>query len=142
MREVGLVAWAWAIAVSTTAAQQLDTLPPVIVSVTRADLPLTRLPFAVAVVDKQDFGRGRPTWGLDEALAGVPGVPAANRYNFSLDQRLAIRGFGSRSAFAAVQNLFNRKYVGSVVLNAGGGRYYEPAPGLNVLLGLMVGAGS
>jgi iron complex outermembrane recepter protein len=81
-------------------AQRADTLRPVIVSVTRADLPLTRLPFAVTVVDKQDFGRGRPTWGLDEALTGVPGVLSANRYNFSLDQRLAIRGFGSRSAFA------------------------------------------
>jgi iron complex outermembrane receptor protein len=69
------------------------------VTVTRAELSLTRLPFAVAVVDKRDLA-ARPTWGLDEALAGVPGVFAANRYNFSLDQRLAIRGFGARSAFA------------------------------------------
>src|SRR2546426_3608882 len=44
--------------------------------------------------------RARPTWGLDEALATVPGVYAANRYNFSLDQRISIRGFGARSAFA------------------------------------------
>ena len=100
MREVGCLALAWACAAATAAAQQADTLPPVTVSVTRADLPLTRLPFAVAVVNKQDIGRGRPTWGLDEALSGVPGVLAVNRYNFSLDQRLAIRGFGSRSAFA------------------------------------------
>jgi len=76
-----------------------DTLAPVTVTVTRAELSLTRLPFAVAVVDKRDLA-ARPTWGLDEALAGVPGVFAANRYNFSLDQRLAIRGFGARSAFA------------------------------------------
>ena len=69
------------------------------VTVTRAEIPLTRLPFAVAVVHKGDL-TARPTWGLDEALAGVPGVFAANRYNFSLDQRLAIRGFGARSAFA------------------------------------------
>lgn len=82
------------------AAQQPDTLPPVTVTVTRADLPLSRLPFAVSVVTRDDAGRGRPTWGLDEALAAVPGVLAANRYNFSLDQRLAIRGFGARSAFA------------------------------------------
>ena len=38
--------------------------------------------------------------------------------------------------FVAVQNLFNRKYVGSVVVNAAAGRYYEPAPGRNVYLGL------
>jgi iron complex outermembrane receptor protein len=36
---------------------------------------------------------------LDEALNNVPGVYVANRYNFSLDQRLSIRGFGSRSNF-------------------------------------------
>jgi iron complex outermembrane receptor protein len=43
---------------------------------------------------------------------------------------------GWRGAFVAVQNLFNRKYVGSVVINAAGGRYYEPAPGRNAYLGL------
>ncbi len=70
-----------------------------VVTITRAEVPLTRLPFAVAVVHKGDF-MARPTWGLDEALAGVPGVFVANRYNFSLDQRVTIRGAGARSAFA------------------------------------------
>ena len=102
MRAVGFLALTWVGVASTAAAQHTppDTLPPVTVSVTRADLALARLPFAVALVHRLDFGPGQPTWGLDEALAGVPGVYAANRYNFSLDQRLAIRGFGSRSAFA------------------------------------------
>ena len=84
---------------ATRAVAQGDTLPPVTVTVTRAEVTLRKLPFAVAIVDKRDLA-ARPTWGLDEALAGVPGVFAANRYNFSLDQRLAIRGFGARSAFA------------------------------------------
>jgi iron complex outermembrane receptor protein len=44
--------------------------------------------------------RGRPAWGLDEILGLVPGVFVANRHNFSVDQRVAIRGFGARSAFA------------------------------------------
>src|SRR6267378_4208571 len=48
------------------------SLPPTTVSVTRAELP----------------------------LANVPGVFVANRYNFSQDQRISIRGFGARSAFA------------------------------------------
>jgi len=99
MRAVGFLALAWASAASTTAAQRVDTLPPITVTVTRAERSLTRLPFAVTVVSKRDLA-ARPTLGLDEALAGVPGVFAANRYNFSLDQRLSIRGFGSRSAFA------------------------------------------
>ncbi len=76
------------------------TLPPAVVSVTRANPPISKIPQAVQLVDKTEISRGRPTWGLDEALATVPGVYAANRYNFSLDQRISIRGFGARSAFA------------------------------------------
>src|SRR5205814_2852 len=76
------------------------TLAPTTVSVTRADLPLTQIPLAVQRLDRARISRARPTWGLDEALASVPGVFVANRYNFSQDQRISIRGFGARSAFA------------------------------------------
>src|SRR6266704_6894257 len=73
------------------------TLPPAVVSVTRANPPINRIPQAVHLLERTEISRGRPTWGLDEALVTVPGVYAANRYNFSLDQ---LRGFGARSAFA------------------------------------------
>src|SRR6267154_5276838 len=76
------------------------TLPPTTVSVTRAELPLTKVPLSVHTIDRAQISRARPTWGLDEALANVPGVFVANRYNFSQDQRISIRGFGARSAFA------------------------------------------
>src|SRR5437764_1468856 len=76
------------------------TLPPAVVSVTRANPPINRIPQAVQLVEKAAISRARPTWGLDEALVSVPGVYAANRYNFSLDQRISIRGVGARSAFA------------------------------------------
>src|SRR6266851_1553689 len=76
------------------------TLSPVTVSVARTSLPLTKIPLAVQLEERAQIGRARPTWGLDEALAAIPGVYTANRYNFSLDQRLSIRGFGSRAAFA------------------------------------------
>src|SRR5205823_13230121 len=76
------------------------TLPPAVVSVTRANPPINRIPQAVRLLEKTEISQARPTWGLDEALVTVPGVYAANRYNFSLDQRISIRGFGSRSAFA------------------------------------------
>ena len=78
----------------------VDTLPAITVSATRADRPLPRVAAAVATVTRADISGARPTVGLDEALAGVPGVLVADRYNFSLDQRLSIRGFGSRAAFA------------------------------------------
>src|SRR6266550_6415638 len=75
-------------------------LPPLTVSVTRAELPLSKVPLSVHSVDRAQISRAKPTWGLDEALASVPGVFVANRYNFSQDQRISIRGFGARSAFA------------------------------------------
>src|SRR5256885_10209882 len=65
-------------------------------SVTRANPPINRIPQAVQLLEKTQISQARPTWGLDEALATVPGVYAANRYNFSLDQRISIRGFGAR----------------------------------------------
>ena len=76
------------------------TLPPTTVTVTRAERPLTQVPNSIQSVDRRQISRARPTWGLDEALVGVPGVFVANRYNFSQDQRISIRGFGARSAFA------------------------------------------
>src|SRR5207249_1435810 len=107
-----VVSVTWA---SAAAAQQRDTtsrspqptdslkvytLPPAVVSVARANPPINRIPQAVQLVEKAAISQARPTWGLDEALVSVPGVYAANRYNFSLDQRISIRGFGARSAFA------------------------------------------
>jgi iron complex outermembrane receptor protein len=75
-------------------------LAPVTISVTRAELPFEKVPLSIHSVDRQQISRARPTWGLDEALVTVPGVFVANRYNFSQDQRISIRGFGARSAFA------------------------------------------
>ena len=74
-------------------------LPEINVTVTRTAEPLDRVPYAVGVLNKGDLQRGQPTIGLDEALSNLPGVVVANRYNFSLDQRISIRGFGSRSNF-------------------------------------------
>src|SRR6266581_4397165 len=76
------------------------TLPPTTVTVTRSELPLTKVPQSVQTLDRAQISRAKPTWGLDEALLAVPGVYVANRYNFSQDQRISIRGFGARSAFA------------------------------------------
>ncbi|MBW4052925.1 MAG: TonB-dependent receptor [Proteobacteria bacterium] len=47
------------------------------------------------------------------------------------------RNFGATrlSVFLRLNNLLNRRYVGSVIVDDGNGRYFEPAPGLNVLAG-------
>jgi iron complex outermembrane recepter protein len=74
-------------------------LPEIEVTVTRTPAPLARVPYAVGVLVRSDFQRGQQTVGLDEALNNIPGVVVSNRYNFSLDQRISIRGFGARSNF-------------------------------------------
>src|SRR5215210_5853568 len=107
-----LTLWGWSLllATSNAAAQEptaadtayRDTVPvrelPEI-TVTRAPEPLERVPYAVGVLDRTALQRGQQTLGIDEALNNLPGVVVSNRYNFSLDQRISIRGFGSRSNF-------------------------------------------
>ncbi|MDW6633131.1 hypothetical protein RNO37_25960, partial [Escherichia coli] len=40
--------------------------------------------------------------------------------------------------YTRVDNLFDKRYVGSVIVNESNGRYYEPAPGRNYGVGLSV----
>jgi len=49
--------------------------------------------------------------------------------------RSLLPGFDVRP-FVSVQNVLDQRYVGSVVVNAGGGRYFEPAAGRSVRFGL------
>jgi iron complex outermembrane receptor protein len=82
-----------------------DTTPvevaPITVTVTRTPEPAARVPQAVEVLDAKAVRRGQATLGIDEALTNVPGVYVANRYNYSVDQRLSVRGFGSRANFGS-----------------------------------------
>jgi iron complex outermembrane receptor protein len=73
------------------------TLAP-IVTVARASAEASRLPYAVGAASTGDW-RGRPSLGLDEVLATMPGVFVTNRFNPAQDQAISIRGFGARSAF-------------------------------------------
>jgi iron complex outermembrane receptor protein len=42
------------------------------------------------------------------------------------------------STFLRLNNIFDRSYVGSVIVNESNGRYYEPAPGRNVFAGVRI----
>lgn len=56
---------------------------------------------------------------------------------FGLDTGYRARGAnGEWNAFVRVNNLFDRRYVGSVIVDDGNGRYFEPAAGFNVLVGV------
>jgi len=74
-------------------------LEPVVVTAPRIPTPLTSVPAAVSVVEKEEIQPGRPAVTLNESLVSVPGVFTQNRYNFAQGLRIAIRGFGARSAF-------------------------------------------
>jgi iron complex outermembrane receptor protein len=76
----------------------VPTLPDITV-VTRAPAPLGRLPRAVGVLDSIALRRGRVGAGLAETMNDLAGVFVADRGNFALDQRISIRGAGSRAAF-------------------------------------------
>lgn len=69
------------------------------VTITRTDAQADLAPWAVGVVTAEQLRGGRATLGVDEALSSVPGVVVSNRYNYSVDQRLSIRGAGSRANF-------------------------------------------
>lgn len=76
-----------------------DALEEVIVTATRLPTLAQELPFAFARVDRAEIQDARQQLGLDESLAGVPGLFFQNRYNFAQDLRIAIRGFGARADF-------------------------------------------
>jgi iron complex outermembrane recepter protein len=71
--------------------------------------------------------------------------PSRNPAATVIDGRL---GYSARlgttrlEPFVGVNNLLNEKYFSSVVINAAGARYFEPAPGLNLYLGLGVAIGN
>jgi len=49
---------------------------------------------------------------------------------------LQIAGGWKLNEFARVDNIFDKEYVGSVIVNASNGQYYEPAPGRNYTVGV------
>jgi iron complex outermembrane receptor protein len=72
---------------------------PLLVTATRLEVPIYRVPYAVALIGKADIQRGEVGLSLDEALRAVPGVFVNNRNNPSQGDRISVRGIGSRASF-------------------------------------------
>jgi iron complex outermembrane receptor protein len=89
---VAAVAPAWA----QPAANGIEEI---IVTATRIEKSLDRVPAAISVIGQDDIQLGRQQLALDESLSRVPGVYMQNRFNFAQDLRVSIRGFGSRANF-------------------------------------------
>jgi iron complex outermembrane receptor protein len=76
-----------------------ETLEEIVVTATRMPSPVRDIPRSISVVGKDRIQNATQQLGLDEALSGVPGLYMQNRYNFSQDLRISLRGFGARSSF-------------------------------------------
>ena len=70
----------------------------------------------------------------DRNTDAAPGYAA---FNLAIARTFAI-GAASLRAFARVDNVFDARIVGSVIVNEANGRYFEPAPGRSWLAGLDV----
>lgn len=81
--------------------QDADTEPldEIVVSATRKKASVRDVARSISVVNKERIQNATQQLGLDEALASVPGLYMQNRYNFSGDLRVSLRGFGARSSF-------------------------------------------
>jgi len=66
----------------------------------------------------------------------LPGIPQHFVFSELLWSSQAAKG--SLTAYARVDNLTDKRYVGSVIVNQAASQFYEPAPGRNWTLGLRV----
>ena len=87
------------ISFSVEAQIQDDSLQEIIVTATRLDGSILDVARSVSIIDKDQIQLATQQLGLDEALLSVPGLYMQNRYNFSQDLRISLRGFGARSSF-------------------------------------------
>jgi len=91
-----LAALAPAAAPAQDAAQSLGT---VVVTGTRSAARAFDLPMSVDILDDHAIRDGQPMVNLSESLVRVPGVFAANRWNYAQDLQVSSRGFGARAQF-------------------------------------------
>jgi iron complex outermembrane receptor protein len=99
--------------------------------------------------------QGSATYRLGRAYATLEGLTAASLFvddantTRSAGYEVMNARVGGTAVFGkpwlapvvGVQNVFDRKYVSSVSINAAGGRYFEPAPGRAYFVGLTAAVG-
>ncbi len=72
------------------------------------------------------------TWVNDVNSEAAPGYAVVNlRGGYRFDA-----GPAKMILFGRIDNVFDRAYAGSVIVNDGNGRFYEPAPGRRLFVGL------
>lgn len=76
-----------------------SVMDEIVVTASRAERAVRDATRSVSVVDRERIQNDTQQLGLDEALAGIPGLYMQNRYNFAQDLRVSLRGFGARTNF-------------------------------------------
>lgn len=71
---------------------------------------------------------------------GIDGSAGHATFDASL-QRIARLGQAELTGFVRVNNVTDRRYIGSVIVNQSNGRFFEPAPGRNWSVGLNLRLG-
>ena len=94
-----------AIALPVSAQVQAQTseaptrLAPVVVTVTRTEMPAFDVPASIDRVGGEGIRDARMQVNISESLGGVPGLVARDRQNYAQDVQISVRGFGARSTF-------------------------------------------
>lgn len=72
---------------------------PIVVTATRSERPILRVPYAIDVIEQREIQRAEVGLSLDEVVRAVPGLVLNNRNNPDRGDKIIMRGIGSRSQF-------------------------------------------
>ncbi len=115
---------------STTPVDAGNTMPGIPRTSAFGDLAWKPLPGVTAAVE----GIYRSRTYVNDANSDTPAPSyAIANLRLTAEQKTGPWRF---TEFARVDNLFDRNYIGSVIVGDGNGRYYEPAPGRNGMVGV------
>jgi iron complex outermembrane receptor protein len=98
-----------------------------------------RLDAGVGIAFETDFDHTSAYFATD-ANEDAARNPGATVVDVRALLRTRLGAVGARP-FVAVNNITNARYNSSVVVNAAAARYYEPAPGRNIAIGVTIGSG-
>ena len=75
------------------------TFKPIIVTATRSERPIFRVPYAIDVIGQKEIQRAEVGLSLDEVVRAVPGLVLNNRNNLNRGDKIVMRGIGSRAQY-------------------------------------------
>ena len=82
-----------------TLAADVQSADEVLVIGSVVERAIAEAPYAASVVGAETLRSAGPLVNLSEAMARVPGLVVANRWNYAQDLQISSRGFGARAGF-------------------------------------------